>query len=109
MCHLGPPGWKWQKESEMSSRTLSAAGAREVQNGVERESEKLKSLGHFGQKSLGVHKNLICKIWLYPPPPKGPTMRNNCTNQYKILKIDTSSGGGEGETRFYGQIDFMDI
>ena len=26
------------------------------------------------QKSLGVHKSLVRKIWLYPPPPpeKGP-------------------------------------
>ena len=34
-------------------------------------------------------------------------MRKKCTNQYKILKIDTFSG--EGGTRFYGQNDFMDI
>ena len=34
-------------------------------------------------------------------------MRENCTNQYKILKIGTSWGGGE--TRFHGQNDFMDI
>ena len=36
-----------------------------------------------------------------PPPPKGPKMRKNCTNKYKILKIDTFSGGG-------GERDFTD-
>ena len=37
-------------------------------------------------------------------------MRKNCTNQYKILNIDTfSAGGGGGGTRFYGQNAFMDI
>ena len=35
-------------------------------------------------------------------------MRKNCTNQYKILKIDTFSPGGGG-TRFYGQNDFMGV
>ena len=34
-------------------------------------------------------------------------MRKTCTNQYKILKIDTFSGAGGG-TRFYGQNNFMD-
>ena len=34
-------------------------------------------------------------------------MRKNCTNQYKILKIDTLSGGGKRD--FFGQNDFMDI
>ena len=29
--------------------------------------------------------------------------------QEKIHKSDTFSGGGGGETRFYGQNDFMDI
>ena len=43
----------------------------------------------------------------FTPPPKGPKMRKNCTNQKKILEIDTFSGGGE--TQLYGQNDFMDI
>ena len=34
-------------------------------------------------------------------------MRKSCTNQYRILKIDTLFG--EGGTQFYGQNDFMDI
>ena len=41
-------------------------------------------------------------------PPKGRKMRKNCTNQYKILKIDTFPAGG-GEKRFNGHNDFMDI
>ena len=64
----------------------------------------------FDQKSLGVHKNsLSAKFGSPPPPGKRPRMRRNCTNQYEILKIDTFSGGGGGETRLYGQDDFMDI
>ena len=59
------------------------------------------------QKRLGVHKILVRKIWLNPPPPKGPKMRKNCTNQYKPLKLTLFAGGGG--TRFYGQNDFMDI
>ena len=47
------------------------------------------------QKSLGVHKILVRKIWFYPPPRKGPKMRKNCTNQQKILKLDTFGRGGE--------------
>ena len=56
-------------------------------------------------ESLGVHKILVRKIWFYPPP-KRAKMRKNCTNQWKILKIDTFSAGG---TLFYGQHDLMDI
>ena len=41
-------------------------------------------------------KFLSAKFGVTPPPPrKGPKMRKNCTNQYKILKIDTFSGGGK--------------
>ena len=29
------------------------------------------------QKSLGVHKILVCKLWFNPPPRKGPEMREN--------------------------------
>ena len=36
-------------------------------------------------------------------------MRKNFANQYKVIKIDTFRGGGEGGTLFYGQNDFMDI
>ena len=38
-------------------------------------------------------KFLSAKFGLPPPPRKGPEMRKNSTNQYKILKIDTFSGG----------------
>ena len=48
------------------------------------------------------------KFGLTPPPPKKKAkMRKNCTNQQKILKLDTFSGG-RGETQFYGQNDLMD-
>ena len=35
------------------------------------------------QKSLGVHRILVRKIWFSNPlpPEKGPQMRQNCTNQ----------------------------
>ena len=36
-------------------------------------------------------------------------MRKNCTNQHKLLKSDTFSGGGGGETQLYGPNDFIDI
>ena len=59
------------------------------------------------QKSLGVPKILVRKIWFYSPPPrKGPKMRKNYTNQYKILKIDTFSRGGNA---ILWTNDFMDI
>ena len=74
--------------------------------GVRKELRLVELRADFCQKSLGVHKILVRKIWFPPPPRKGPKMRKNCRNQYKILKIDTFS---VGETRFYGQNDFMDI
>ena len=59
-------------------------------------------------ESLGVRKILVRKIWFNPPPPrKVPKTRKNCTNQQRILKIDTFPGGGK--KRLYGQNDFMDI
>ena len=36
-------------------------------------------------------------------------MRKNCTNQQKILEIETFFRGGGGETRFYGLVDVSDI
>ena len=53
-------------------------------------------------------KFLSAKFGFTPPPEKGPKWGINCTNQYKILKIDAFSGGGAGKP-FYGQNDFMDI
>ena len=55
------------------------------------------------QKSPGVHKILVRKILVPPPPPtpkKGTKIRKKCTNQRKILKIDTFSGGGGSERNF---------
>ena len=55
-------------------------------------------------------KFLSAKFVFTPPPPrKGPKMRKNCTNRYKILKIDTFSGGGGWTAilwakRFYGHL-----
>ena len=101
--------WQWKSQS------------RRPESACRRPSSHACSLHHSGargptqpqfskktQKSLGVHKTLVRKIWSHPPPPrKGPKMRKNCTNQKKILQIDTLSGGGG--TRFYGQNDFIDI
>ena len=42
-----------------------------------------------------------------PPPPKKAQNEEKLYKSVEILKIDTISGGGE--TRFYGQNDFMDI
>ena len=36
---MGPSGPKWKRESEMSSRGLSASGVQKVPNGVENESK----------------------------------------------------------------------
>ena len=62
-------------------------------------------------RKVGVStKFLSAKFSFTPPPPrKGPKMTKNCTNQEKILKIDTFSGGGGRETQCYGQNGFMDI
>ena len=48
-------------------------------------------------------KFLSAKFGFTTPPPqkKGPKMKKNCTNQKKILKIDTFLGGG-------GEHNFMD-
>ena len=48
------------------------------------------------QKSLGVHKILVRKIWLTPP---------NVKSQDRHFLW----GGGGGGKRFYGQTDFVDI
>ena len=53
-------------------------------------------------------KFLSAKFGFTPPPRKGPKLRKNCTNQYKILKLTLFPGGGGG-ARFYGQNDFMDV
>ena len=69
----------------------------------------------FSQRSLGVHKILVRKNRVSSPPPeKGPKFGKNCTNQYKILKIDTFSGGGGGNAilwtkRFYGHLGVSDF
>ena len=46
------------------------------------------------QKSLGVHKILVRKIWFYHPhpPPKMAQNDENCTN---LKKLTLFSGGGE--------------
>ena len=52
---------------------------------------------------------------LPPPPPKRAQHEENFTNQYEILKIDTFSAGGGGNTikilwtkRFYGHLGVSD-
>ena len=56
------------------------------------------------QKSLGVHKILVRKIW---SPLKRAQNEEKLYKPVDFLKIDTFPGGGW--TRFYGQNDFMDI
>ena len=53
------------------------------------------------QKSLGVHKILVRKIWFYPPPPK------RAQNEEKLYKLVENPqnwhffrGGGGGERNF---------
>ena len=59
------------------------------------------------QKSLGVHKILVRKIWFYPPPPKrAPKWGKTLQINRKSAKLRLFRGG---ETQFYGQNDFMDI
>ena len=77
--HLGPSGPKWQRESEMSSRGLSAWGAQKVQNGVKKESRSTVFLtiltiltlfrlrfGLFGPlrpRGAGTHFGLSLPLW----------------------------------------------
>ena len=59
----------------------------------------------FIRKVWASLKFVSAKFGFTPTPRKGPKLRKNCTNQYKILKIDTFSGGGG---RNFME-DFMDI
>ena len=67
-----------------------------------------KKRSRYQKGDLG-HLDTTKKTSRYPKKThlrKGSRMRENCTNQCKILKIDTFSGGG---TQFYAQNDLMDI
>ena len=46
------------------------------------------------QKSLGVHKILVRKIW-FNPPRKGLKTREKLYKSVENLQIDTFSGGGD--------------
>ena len=57
------------------------------------------ALDYF-QKSLGVHKILVCKIWLYSPTPeKGPN-EETLSKLVENFKIVTFPGGGGGKRNF---------
>ena len=56
------------------------------------------------QKSMGVHKILVRKIWFYPPPPaeKGRKWGKTVQISGKSSKLTLFRGGG-GERNFMGQ------
>ena len=105
----------------MGARLTAVAGAGSAKNAHE------SVLGQFSTCPMFtcfISCPIIRKVWVsikvlsakfgFPPPPKGPKMRKNCTNQYKILKIDTFSGGGGGNAilwtkRFYGHVGVSEI
>ena len=53
--HVGPLDPKWQRESEMSSRDLSTAGVRKIQNGVENRLQSTQKPCHSIKFVFGIN------------------------------------------------------